>query len=493
MRSPLLYEINTRCWLGELSQRYERPIHLGNVPEELFAEWQHLGFTHIWLMGVWRTGPRSRSQVLSDPRQLRRLAEILPDWQEADISGSPFAIADYTVSKTQGGAACLRQFRTNLNSHGIHLVLDFVPNHVGLDHSWIDAQPELFVQTLLETPETFPQRTSNGQRWLAHGKDPNFPAWCDTAQLDYRNPATRTAMTKTLRSVADLCDGVRCDMAMLLLNDVFAQTWKDFPVPYARLDSEFWPEAIQTVKQDYPDFLFLAEVYWDLEASLQSLGFDYTYDKRLYDYLVYRDFENVAQHLHRLTPDFIRASAHFLENHDESRIASILDLPEHRAAALLIMGLPGMTFLYEGQLTGATRHIPVQLARAPAEKMKQEVADFYAKLLPTIRQTSVGRGIPELLRTRAAWFDNSTAKNVIVLQWQLDPLEFDLVVVNLAPYRSQCYADITVAGLAEHNWQMEDLLGKEIYQRRGDDLSNQGLFLDLPEHAAQLFHFHPIH
>ena len=140
---------------------------------------------------------------------------------------------------------------------------------------------------------------------------------------------------------------------------------------------------------DYPDFLFLAEVYWDLEAILQSLGFDYTYDKRLYDYLVYRDFENVAQHLHRLTPGFIRASAHFLENHDESRIASILDLPEHKAAALLIMGLPGMTVLYEGQLNGATRHIPVQFARAPAEKMKQEVADFYANCCqPSVRRAS---------------------------------------------------------------------------------------------------------
>jgi glycosidase len=493
MRSPLVYEINTRCWLGEVSQRYKDRIHLGNIPEEVFMEWQHLGFTHIWLMGVWTIGPQSRSQALSDSSQRQRFSEVLTDWEEVDVSGSPFAIADYAVATTLGGAAMLQKFRTNLNSCGMRLVLDFVPNHVGLDHSWIEAQPELFVQTLIETPETFPQHTSQGQRWLAHGKDPNFRAWHDTAQLDYRNPATRAVMTRTLRSLAGLCDGVRCDMAMLLLNDVFAQTWKDFPAPYARIDSEFWPEAIRTVKQDYPDFLFLAEVYWDREASLQSLGFDYTYDKRLYDYLIYRDFENVAQHLHRLTPEFIRASAHFLENHDEPRIASILDRPEHRAAALLIMGLPGMRLLYDGQLTGATRHIPVPLARAPAEKINQEIADFYAKLLATIRQTSVGRGIPELLRTRAAWFDNPTAQNVIVLQWQLDPLEFDLVVVNLAPHRSQCYADVTIAALAEHNWQMEDLLGSEIYQRRGDDLSSQGLFLDLPEDAAQLFHFHPIH
>ena len=39
---------------------------------------------------------------------------------------------------------------------------------------------------------------------------------------------------------------------------------------------------------------------------------------------------------------------------------------------------------------------------------------------------------------------------------------------------------------------MKDLLGQEYYKRSGDDLQNQGLYLDLPAHGAQLFHFQPI-
>ena len=70
--------------------------------------------------------------------------------------------------------------------------------------------------------------------------------------------------------------------------------------------------------------------------------------------------------------------------------------------------------------------------------------------------------------------------------------EFDLVVVNLAPHRSQCYATLSLERLAAHNWAMKDLLGQERYKRSGDDLQNQGLYLDLPAHGAQLFHFEPI-
>ena len=85
-------------------------------------------------------------------------------------------------------------------------------------------------------------------------------------------------MTGALAQIAGLCDGVRCDMAMLLLPEVFERTWGIQAGP-------FWPRAIDAVRQRHPGFLFMAEVYWDLEWTLQQQGFDYTYDKRLYDRL----------------------------------------------------------------------------------------------------------------------------------------------------------------------------------------------------------------
>jgi hypothetical protein len=386
----------------------------------------------------------------------------------------------------------LKKFRTQLHAHGLRLLLDFVPNHLGLDHSWIVERPDLFVQVPEPAPETFQTETKSGRRWLAHGKDPNFHAWIDTAQLDHRRADTRERMIELLQSVARHCDGVRCDMAMLLLNEVFAKTWEKFPCPAAAPQREFWADAIAAVKKSQPDFLFLGEVYWDLEARLQSLGFDYTYDKRLYDYLVYRNVAEIQRHLSSVTPDFVSASAHFLENHDEPRIASILSLPEHRAAALLTFGLPGLRLVHDGQLTGARIKTPVQLARRPIEPAQPEIAVFYQQLLASLKSAAVGRGKAEILKPRPAWPENPTAQNFVVVQWQSQPDCFDLAVVNLALHRSQCFVSLTVEGLAQRNWRMNDLLGSEEHQRFGDDLQKQGLYLDLPEYGAQLFHFDPL-
>ena len=493
MPYPLLYEVNTRCWLRALSEKRGAAITLANVPNSELAGWQKLGFTHVWLMGVWTTGPRSRAEALKHPELRRAYDQVLPGWQDADVAGSPYAISDYQVPPALGGEAGLAKFRERLHEQGMRLLLDYVPNHVGLDHSWVRERPDLFVQSPGEVPGTFAQQTRAGVRWLAYGRDPYFAPWTDAVQVDYRLPVARTTMTHLLQSIARRCDGVRCDMAMLVLNDVFAKTWESFPIAnHQPPAAEFWATVIPTVKETHPGFQFLAEGYWGLEARLQALGFDYTYDKPLYDRLVSRDAAGVQNHLLGMSEGAVAASAHFLENHDEPRIASILSSAEHRAAALLILGLPGMRFLYDGQLSGARLKVPVQLARRSEEPSQAEVANIYEQLLMTLPRTAVGQGKGQLSKLRAAWAGNLTAQNFIVVQWQKQAPEFDLVAVNLAPHRSQCYALLSLEHLASHNWAMKDLLGQERYERSGDDLQIQGLYLDLPAHGAQLFHFEPI-
>ena len=417
MTHPILYEINTRCWLRELSDQLRRPITLATVPDEQFAGWQRLGFTHIWLMGVWTTGPRARALAFNEPNLRRAFNELLPGWREEDVAGSPYSISDYSVPSVLGGDAGLKQFRARLHRAGMKLVLDFVPNHLGFDHAWPRERAELFVQSPAQVEGTFAQETPAGRRWIAHGKDPYFPHWTDVAQLDYRNPKTRQTMQELLLSVAARCDGVRCDMAMLLLNDVFARTWERFPIPGEAPTEEFWGQAVPAVKQAYPDFLFLAEVYWGLEAGLQSLGFDYTYDKQLYDDLFWRNSMGPQKRLQELYPGFVAACAHFLENHDEPRIAPALSLPEHRAAALVILGLPGMRFLHEGQLTGARIKVPVQLGRRPKETPQPAIQQMYDSLLTKLAITAVGRGSAEILSPREAWAGNWTAHSFVVVQW----------------------------------------------------------------------------
>ena len=491
MNHPLLYEINVRCWLRELSDRHQRAITLATVPGAEFALWQQFGFTHIWLMGVWPTGPRARAIAISEPGLRRAYDEILPGWCDDDVGGSPYSIAAYEVIPALGGEAGLKQFRVKLHQHGMKLILDFVPNHLGIDHAWLNAQPDLFVQSAKAIAGTFAQKTAAGARWVANAKDPYFAPWTDVAQLDYRRPGTRVAMQKLLLSIAARCDGVRCDMAMLLLNEVFAKTWAHLPTKEPALASEFWLAAISAVKQAQPDFIFMAEVYWGLEGRLQSLGFDFTYDKQLYDELIGRQHPRAQQQLLAAPLEYVVASVHFLENHDEERVAAKLSTTENCAAALAILGLPGMRFLQEGQITGARLKLPVQLARRPIEPAQPELRAAYEKLLTTLKPTSVGHGRAQILTPHAAWDGNPTGQNFIVVQWQDKAPEFDLVVVNLASHRSQCYVTLSAPGLAEHHWTMRDRLSGESYVRVGRDIAQQGLYLDLPAHGAQVFHFAP--
>ena len=381
MSHPLLYEINTRCWLRELSGKQGARVTLGSVPQSEFARWRELGFTHIWLMGVWTTGPRCRAEALANKDLQKAYSEVLPDWRKTDVGASPYAVADYKVARSLGGDTGLKKFRNKLRAHGLKLILDFVPNHVGLDHRWVREQPDLFVQNPTEVPGTFAQETATGTRWLAYGKDPYFPGWTDTAQLDYRRFATRAAMKETLLAIAEHCDGVRCDMAMLVLNDVFSRTWGSFPISGSAPQTEFWEEVIPSAKQEHPGFLFLAEAYWGLEQRLQQSGFDYTYDKELRDKLMHKNASGVEKHLLNQTPEYLQASAHFLENHDESHAAADFSLAEHRAAALVILGLPGMRFLY----------------RRPVDRRTNKNARPIASSSGGIGQS----GDPKLLRTSA--------------------------------------------------------------------------------------------
>ena len=467
--TPLLYEINARHWVARLGTPLPR------IPDAELDRLAALGITHLWLMGVWPTGPRSRTEALDDPSLREAYGLALPGWTEGDVLGSPFAVADFHVADFLGGDAGLAILRGRLAARGIRLVLDFVPNHTGLDHPWLRAHPERFVGGA--TPE--------------HGKDPHFPGWTDTAQLDYRAAATRAAMTDVLRSIAAMCDGVRCDMAMLVLSDVFERTWAHVPLApaLARATGEFWSDAIGAVRGAHPDFMFLAEAYWGLEDRLVELGFTYAYDKLLYDLVVHDHAWDVQPHLLGLG-ERVAGRAHFLENHDEPRVAGALELALHHAALCLILGLPGMRFLHDGQLTGARRFARVQLARCVDELVDPAIHVMSTRVLRAFAASSVGRGTASLLAPRRAWDDNPTAQCFTVVQWQRPGEDgFDLVVVNLASHRAQCRVVPTIAGLAGGAWQLADRLGAEHWTRAGDELASTGLFLDLPARGAQLFAF----
>jgi glycosidase len=466
-----------------------RAITLAEAPDSELERWQRLGFTHIWLMGVWTGGPRGREQALNNTDLSKAYSEALPGWTPEDVSSSPYAITEYRVAPALGGEAGIKNFRERLRVLGMKLILDFVPNHLGLDHPWVKERPELFAHSVNPEAGTFAEETAVAKTYLAYGKDPYFAPWTDTVQLDYRRAETRAVMSGLLQEVAGFCDGVRCDMAMLVLNDVFANTWKRFPTSESAPQQEFWSDAVGSTRRRYPGFLFLAEVYWGLEQRLQSLGFNYTYDKALYDLLLSRESGAVQRHLLGMSPEGLAGNAHFLENHDEPRIASILPKEAQRAAALVILGLPGMRFLHEGQLSGLRRRLPVQLARRAREPEDAEIRSMYDQLLGALRGSKVGQGNGQLLVPQQAWDSNPTGQHFVLVQWSDSGPNFQLVVVNLAPHQSQCFAPVKLPANAPVSWSVRDLLGEERFIRETEDLNRRGLYLDLPAHGAQILHF----
>jgi len=145
------------------------------------------------------------------------------------------------------------------------------------------------------------------------------------------------------------------------MNSIFERTWGNRAG--TRPATDYWPEVIPAVKKSHPDFLFIAEAYWDLEWELQQQGFDYCYDKKLYDRLEHDNAESVRLHL-CADPAYQRKLVRFIENHDEPRAAATFSPEKERAAAVTIATVTGAKLFHEGQFEGRRVRLPVFLAGA---------------------------------------------------------------------------------------------------------------------------------
>ena len=482
--SPSLYQINTRVWLTELSKSLGRPGTLDDIADAELDRLAKMGFDWVWLLSVWQTGPAGQRVSRTNQEWRREFQETLPDLREEDIAGSGFAITGYTVHRNLGGDAALARLRERLRKGGLKLLLDFVPNHTGLDHSWVEEHPEYYIQgtdaDLARAPQNYTwAKRKGGDRLLAHGRDPYFPGWPDTLQLNYGNPATQNAMIGELLKIAAQCDGVRCDMAMLVLPDVFERTWG--------LQAElFWPKATQRVRDKSPGFCFMAEVYWDLEWTLQQQGFDYAYDKRLYDRLREGHARPVREHFYAGL-DYQNKLARFMENHDEPRAAATFTPGMQEAAAVITYLSPGLRFFHQGQLEGRRTRISPHLVRAPKEPTDDALQQFYDRLLAVLRQPAVREGQWRLLDCVPAWDGNGTWDGFIAWSWQARDGQRRLVAVNYASHQSQCYVRLPFPDLTGRQVRLKDQMGAASYDRDGDDLLSRGLYLDVPAWGYHVF------
>lgn len=429
---PTIYEINTVVWLNDLG------CGLGEVPA---AEWDRiaaLAFDAVWLMGVWERGP----------------------------GGSPYCIRRYVADERLGGPAGLSAARQALAARGMRLLLDYVPNHVAPTHPWVTEHPDYLI-----AGDEIAGRFAFGR------EQPASAPWSDVVQVNAFHPGVRAAALETLSAIATCCDGVRCDMAMLVLTDIFARNWghRAGPAPGA----EYWTEMIGAVRKDHPDFVFVAEAYWDTEWRLMQLGFDFCYDKVLCDRLISGDAAAIRAHL-GADPAYQRRLLRFIENHDEARSAAVMAPGRLRAAAVAIATLPGAALYYEGQFEGRRVRIPVAESHRPTEPVDTVLLSFYQALLPAAREL---RGGDWQLAAVTGRPDNDSSRRLV--GWARNAGDaFFVVVINFGEEAAQgrIHVDVPCA----ERCAFTDLLSGVEYPRRADEIRQNGLYVDLPPYGCHL-------
>ena len=484
---PSLYQINTRVWLTELSRTLGRPATLDDIPDAELDRLAAIGFDWVWLLSVWQTGPAGAAHLAQQSASgaassSTRCPISATRTSPARASRSPATPCTRRSAATRRWPGCASGFA----QRGLRLMLDFVPNHTAPDHPWVREHPEYYVagteaDLARSAAELHPRRASAAATVvLAYGRDPYFAGWPDTLQLDYSNPATQEAMIGELLRIAGQCDGVRCDMAMLVLPDVFERTWgRRAPLVLARCDRRASASA-------HPGFCFMAEVYWDLEWTLQQQGFDYAYDKRLYDRLRDGHARPVREHLHAGL-DYQSRLARFLENHDEPRAAATFAPAMHEAAAIVTFLSPGLRFFHQGQFEGRMKRISPHLVRGPGRAVPTiGVQRFYDRLLAALRDRSFATAAGGCSNARR----HGTATGRGTRSWRGTGRgggQRAVVAVNYADHQSQCYLRVPLHTEGAATVRLRDEMGAATYDRPAGDLGARGLFLDMPAWGYHVF------
>ena len=484
---PSLYQISTRPFLYQLSQEYGQTLtSLRDIPDKVFTDFKNKNFDYVWFMGVWQVGEYGIKHDRESESLVNGYKQILPDYTSEDAIGCPYSITDYVCNKElcPNGDEDLLWLKQKLNSLGIRLILDFIPNHFSLDSVLIDENKDYFIQAPKGSspPYDSSRYFTNG---IAYGNMQWSSAWTDVAQLNYYNEDTRTMMKKKLLKIAEYADGVRCDMAYIMLNDYFYGTWKTELDSYGwtKPSEEFWLSAIKEVKNSYPDIIFLAEVYGDVYKDLINLGFDYTYDKELLDRFKTGNMDNIRDWIYN-TNSYSSHLCRFIENHDDNRATEMFGYYIKRTdiTALATYTLPGMKFYFQDQWYAYKNKLDVHLRRSYNENKSDEAIEFYNKFLPIVNQEIFRNGDYTVIYPEGdsnwrliciTWKNNDTGEKLLVVVNYTDASGWGLVKLS----------DISGSG----SIQLKELLSGEVYERNRDEIRSNGLYVGVDAYSSQIF------
>lgn len=388
---PVIYQIFTRLYGNKTKNNKPNgtlqengSAKMNDITATKLQRISRMGFTHVWFTGLIEHATQTDHTAFGISKDHPAVVK--------GKAGSPYAIKDYYDIDPDLAVSVpdrMKEFKALLNrTHkaGLKMVIDFVPNHVAR-HYHSDAAPK-GVEDLGEKDDTtkgfdpqnnfyylpgqqlrtdFARSAAQTEPYVelpakATGNDcfnasPSRNDWYETVKLNYGidyqggrtthfspTPSTWKKMTDILLFWAEKgVDAFRCDMAEM--------------VPTA-----FWSHAVAAVKKEHPNVLFIGEVYNPAQyRDYLAAGFDYLYDKvGLYDTLRAIVCGNASASCitscWQATDDIKEHMLHFLENHDEQRIASAYfagnaEKAKPALAAGALMS-PGAYMVYAGQEIG---------------------------------------------------------------------------------------------------------------------------------------------
>ena len=496
-RYPSLYQINTRVRLcGARGRSSGGRRRWTTSPTRSSTGSPPTASTGSGSSASGRPGGRAGASRVASPSGAPSTGDVLPDLREEDICGSCFAIRAYDVHDDFGGDEALARLRARLDERGLRLMLDFVPNHTAPDHPWVDEHPEYFVARHARSssprePQNYSRvETGRGARVLALRARPLLRrlAGHAAAQLRQRRRCARRCSASCER-IAARCDGVRCDMAMLVLPEVFERTWG-----ICGRGARSGPRRSPRSRQRRPGFLFMAEVYWDLEWTLQQQGFDYTYDKRLYDRL--RDGHARAGPRAPARRTSTSRSARRASSRTTTSRGRRPPSPRDDAPGGRRHHLPraGPALLPRGPARGAARRASrCTSAAGRTSPDRRAVAAFYDRLLalpaadPAVRDGDWQLlGVPRRPGTATGRTDCFVA-----FAWTLGAATAPPRRGELRAHQGQCYVTLPCPTSTGGTCRLGDLLGDAATSATATSSREQGLYLDMPAWGHHVFAVSP--
>ncbi|MFP4178526.1 MAG: alpha-amylase family glycosyl hydrolase [Spirochaetaceae bacterium] len=441
MPRVVLLAKSTFVWLDQLSKKYRRPINrLDEIPDEELDTIAGMGFTSLWLIGLWERSSASKT--------------IKRSCGNPEAEASAYSLKRYEIAEELGGWEALAQLRERAWERGIRLASDMVPNHTGIDGDWVYDHPDRFLQ--LDSPP-YPAYSYNSQnlsddpsigiyledhyydrsdaaltfkrvhfdsgdtRYIYHGNDGTSMPWNDTAQLDYLNPETREAVIQTIIHVARNFSVIRFDAAMTLAKKHIQRLWYPQPgrggdIPgrsihglpeeefHRRMPAEFWREVVDRVAEEAPDTLLLAEAFWMMEGYfVRTLGMHRVYNSAFMNMLKEEEnekYKNTVKNTLSFDPEILKRFVNFMNNPDEeTAIEQFGAGDKYLGICTLMVTMPGLPMFGHGQIEGLREKYGMEYRRAYWDEMPNDqlVEDHYRYIFPLIKRRRVFSGVNNFL------------------------------------------------------------------------------------------------